>query len=247
MRRISLFTTIISLLLLIACNAPNETIVERVSIAHLKSLCSGDHYHIGRDLAFEGVVVDTSWSDDRFDNIIVVDESGGVEVMISLNDNKNALPIYSRVRILCNDLTLARIGGKIALGVASSDDYPLEEIGAEMLGRKIRIVGYCDNLSPATKQLSDIHTRDISNIFRFESLRICDEEQGLGWCDIVEGKPVTTYRTFINSKGETIAIRISESSHYAFERIPANEISVIGVLDYSDNRYFIRLVNRGVI
>ena len=80
-----------------------------------------------------------------------------------------------------------------------------------------------------------------------EMLRLSTEGEGLKWCDTVDGKPITTYRTFVDSEGNTLDIRTLSSCSYALEDIPQNEITVIGVIDYSDNRYFLRIVNKWII
>ena len=218
-----------------------------VSIAHLKSLCKGDHYRIVNDYTVRGVVVATDWLGELNNSAIIVDESGGLEFAIDSRNISEHLPIYSEVTILCNGLMLARIGGKIELGAVPTGDFPLDNIDDEMFDRYIRVVGVCEDFAPTTKRISEIGVADISSVVRFDNLRLCSEEQGLKWCDAVDGKPITTYRTFVDSEGNTLDIRTLSSCSYALEDIPQNEITVIGVIDYSDNRYFLRIVNKWII
>lgn len=220
---------------------------EEVSIAHLKSLCKGDHYRILNDYTIRGVVVATDWLGELNKSAIIVDESGGLEFAIDTRDISEHLPIYSEATILCNGLMLARIGGKIELGAVPTGDFPLDNIDDEMFNRYIRVVGFCKDFSPATKRISEIGITDISSVVSFDNLRLCTEREELKWCDIVDGKPITTYRTFIDSEGNTIDIRTLPSCTYALEDIPTNEITVIGVIDFSDNRYFLRIVNKWII
>ena len=68
------------------------------------------------------------------------------------------------------------------------------------------------------------------------------------WCDTDENnEPITTYRTFVDSEGYTLAVRTLATCDYATESIPTNEITVIGAIDYSDNRYFLKVVNKAII
>ena len=69
----------------------------------------------------------------------------------------------------------------------------------------------------------------------------------MAWCDIIEDEAATTFRTFVDSNGNTIAVRTLPTAIYALEEIPENEISVIAVVDYSDNRYFLRIANKWII
>ena len=68
------------------------------------------------------------------------------------------------------------------------------------------------------------------------------------WCDIDEnGEVITTDRTFVDSEGDTFTLRTLATCHYAEEVVPTTEIAVIGVIDYADNRHFLRVVNRWII
>ena len=247
------FTTLLfSLLSFIACTSPfndgtTDSSPQEVSIAHLKSLCKGDHYRIAKEYTIRGVVIATDWLGELNKSAIIVDETGGLEIAIDSRNISEHLPIYSEVTILCNGLMLARIGGKIELGAVPMGDFPLNNIDDEMFDRYIQVVGVCEDFAPPTKRISDIGVADISSVVRLDNLRLYSEEQGLKWCDTVDGKAETTYRTFIDSEGNTIDIRTLSSCTYALEEIPQNEITVIGAIDYSDNRYFLRIVNKWII
>jgi hypothetical protein len=217
-----------------------------ISIAYLKSMCKGDHYRITSDCTLRGVVVANDWLGEFNKSLVVVDRSGGVEVAINSFDIADKLPLYSEVEIFCNGLMLARIGGKIELGAPSMGDFPIDNLDEEMIGRYIRVVGVCEKFEPRTKQISEIGAADISAMISLENIRICDEERGLSWCDMVDNKAVTTYRTFVDSAGNTIPIRVLATCTYAADKIPTNEISVEGVIDYSDNRYFMRIANKAI-
>ena len=174
----------------------------------------------------------------------MADSSGSLEFTIESKNIKEKIPLYSEVEISCNGLMLARIGSNIELGVPPSGNFPLDNINDETFDRYISIKGIDEDFSVEAKRFSEIGSEDIGCVVRFDNVRICDEEQGLTWCDFEEGQPVTTYRTIVNSEGERFAVRTLPTCRYADEEMPSNEISVIGVIDYSDNRYFIRIVNK---
>lgn len=239
---------IICNLLLLSCTNNHRSNPQEVSIAYLKSLCKGDHYRIVNDYMVRGVVVATDWLGELYKRAIIVDKTGGLEIAIESRNICEHLPIYSEVTILCNGLMLSRIGGKIEIGVPPTGEFPLDNINDEMFNRYIRVVGVCGDFVPITRRIPEIGAKDIGAIIRFDNIRICDEEQGLAWCDSdEEGNAITTYRTFVDSDGNTLAVRTLPSCLYANEDIPITEISVAGVVDYSDNRYFVRIVNRSII
>lgn len=244
-----LLITLISAVLLSACSngfdqdsgkyAPQE-----VSIAYLKSLCTGSHYRIIGDYSVRGVVVATDWLGEMNKSAIIVDESGGLEFAIDSRQIRDILPIYSEVSIYCNGLMLARVGGKIELGAPPTGEFPLDNIDDEMFNRYIRVEGICEDFTPPTKRINELGVEDVSRLIRFDNLKVCDEDCGLAWCDFEYGEAVTTYRTFVDSEGNALAVRTLSTCHYANEVMPTKEISVVGIVDYSDNRYFLRIVNK---
>lgn len=239
----------ISLLSIASCYSIQNSPVEGgdISIAHLKSLCRGENYRITNDYRIRGVVVANNWLGEFPQSIIVMDRSGGIEVAIEDAISDNPIKIYSEVEILCNGLMLARTGGKISLGVPPTGDFPLDNIPEVMIGRYIRTTGYCSDFVPSSKRFSDITPSDISSLILFRNIRLCSEEHGLRWCDVADSIAITTYRSFIDSEGDTLTIRTLPSCIYAKEVIPTNEISVAGVVDYANNRYFLRIANKGFI
>ena len=237
-----------SLLALCGCtNEPNsDTPSGEISIARLKSLCKGDHYRIISDCSIRGIVVATDWLGELNKSAIMVDNSGALEVAIDSRNIAKVLPLYSEVEIVCSGLMLARIGGKIELGATPTADFPLANIDDDMIGRYIRIVSTNNEYTPIVKRFSEIGIADISAVIRFDNVRICDEEQGLTWCDKVDDKPVTTYRTLVDREGNSLAVRTLSTCKYALNQMPSKEISAIGAIDYSDNRYFLRIVNEWI-
>lgn len=245
-----LLITLFSTFVLCSCNSTypeNSTPSGEISIAHLKSLCKGDHYRIVNDYYIKGIVVATDSLGELHNSAVIVDRSGGVEIAIELDNIAELFPIYSEVKIFCNGLSLARIGGKIELGATPTGSFPIDNINKELIDRHIHRVGMCEEFRAITKQFSEIGVADISAIVRFDNIRLCEEERGLTWCDIIDNKPTTTYRTFIDSKGDAFAIRTLSTCHYAIEEIPTKELSAVGVIDYSGNRYFLRIVNKWII
>lgn len=248
-----LLLMLISLFLLCGCannpsvddNGGSSTEVSSgdITIAYLKSLCKGDHHRITNDYTLRGVIVANDWLGEFIKSIVVVDSSGGIEVAIESRNLSTILPVYSEIEIFCNGLMLARVGGKIELGEPSNGDFPIANIDEEMIGRYVNIVGLQPDYEPITKRFSEIGIADIGAFVSFENIRICDEEYGLTWCDVIDDELVTTYRTFVDSDGNEFAIRTLPTCIYATKAIPTKTISVAGVIDYSNNRYYMRIVN----
>ena len=239
---------IISLLALASCtHSAENTEVGEVSIAHLKSLCKGEHHRIVEDVSVRGVVVAKYWLGELHNSIIIVDASEALEIAVEVSDIAHRLPIYTEVVVSCNGLMLARIGGKIELGIASSGEFPLSNMSEEIFAKHINKIGVREDYAPTTKRFTEIGVGDIGNIFRFENVQFVEAEEGASWCDFEEEEAVTTYRTLVDTKGNTLPVQTLSTCEYAREKLPTKRVSVIGVIDYSDNRYFLRVINKWFI
>ncbi len=227
----------------VASCVPSETPspIREVSIAHLKSLCEGDHHRIKGNIAVRGVVVATDWLGELHKSAVIVDDTGGLEFGIDLPRVSDHIPISSEVVILCDGLMLARVGGKIQLGLPPTADFPIDNIDQERFSRYIRVVARGVETTAKLKRFADVGVNDISDYVRFERVRIASEQRA--WCDFEDGSPVTTYHTMTDSEGNEFALCVLSTCYYADEPMPTNEVSVAGVIDYSDNRYFLRIVN----
>lgn len=220
--------------------------VQEVSIAYLKSLCRGSHYRIASDYKISGIVVATDWLGELHNSFLLVDETAGVEVALEADNIAEQLPIYSRVEILCSGLMLARVGGKIELGAPATGSFLLDNIAGDMIDRTIRVVG-TSSYSIPTKSIKELSVEDIGGVARFDDVEVCESERGLAWCDKVENEAVTTFRTIVDAEGNALYIRTLSTCHYALEDMPTKKFSVAGIVDYADDRYFLRIINHAII
>lgn len=237
-------------LLFVGCAAPQESngdVTKEVSIAYLKSLCGGSHHRISSDYRLTATVVANGWLGEFHKSIVVEDKTAGIEIAIDLHDTGDVLPIYSRVEVMCNGLMLARVGGKVELGVPSDGEFPIDNISADRVAHHIRIVGTNEEYEPITRSFRDISVADISRAVRIDDVVVCAEEQGLAWCDEVEGEVVTTDRTLVDEHGDTFVVRTLSTCDYALNEMPTKKFSVVGIVDYADDRYFLRIINHMII
>ena len=239
-------TALFSLALLLACHSNGEKTPVKVSISHLKSLCRGEYHRIVEDVSIQGIVVATDWLGELHKSAIVIDESEGLDIAIDILNIDDIMPVNSEVTINCHGLMLARIGGNVKLGAPPSGDFPLDNIDENMFYGHMRIIGLDRHSEPTVKRIEEISADDICALVQIDNIRICDEEQGLDWCDREDDKAITTVRTFVDREGNSLAIQTLSTCHYADEAIPSNEISVVGVIDYSDNRPFLKIVNKTI-
>ena len=218
-----------------------------VSIAHLKAMCHGERAIVAEECYVEGVVVANDWLGEYPKSVVVVDDSGGLEIAIAAEKIYTWLPIYSRVKLFCGGRTLARIGGKVELGAAPTGDFPIDNIPEWEARRSFNVVGVAEEFSFPTMRIAEIGLADVSRAVRIDGLRVVDAESGLSWCDVVDGVTQTTMRTLIDREGNTIGVQTLSSCAYGEEKIPTTDFSVVGVVDAANGECFLRIINGGYL
>ncbi|MBQ7856408.1 MAG: hypothetical protein IJ348_04770 [Alistipes sp.] len=217
-----------------------------VSIAYLKSLCTHRTAEIHSDITISGVVVANDWLGEYYKSIVVVDDSGGIQVAIDGYNIYRQLPIFSRITIFCNGMTLGRIGGKVELGARPTADFIVDNIPSDMLHRYIRIDDTAAEPECVRRgTIGEMSVTDITTVVQFDDVRIVDSGRGT-WCEMIDGEFVDTIREVVDTEGVTLPIRIRGRCDYAGEAIPVGRICIKGVVDYAGGEYFLRIINYGV-
>lgn len=251
-----LLIPLISLIAAVACDASSSLEYpvngtggnpKAVSVAYLKSLCRSGIYDIAEDLTISGTVMANDWLGEYYKSIIVLDDTGGIEIDIDLPALYRAIPVYSRVTVFCNGMTLARIGGKTVLGAHPTGDFPVDGIDGGLISRYVRIDSESgDDRKPAIRGFSEISATDIGAFVCFMDIAADLDDTNGKWCDTADGKYVTTTR-YIISDDDRFGIRTLGTCRYADEAIPVGRFSVAGIIDYSGGEYYLRIVNHGIM
>lgn len=219
----------------------------KVSVAYLKSLCRTDIYDIREDLTISGTVMANDWLGEYYKSIVVLDDTGGLEIDIDRTSLYRTIPIYSRVTVFCNGMTLGRVGGKTVLGAHPTGDFPVDGIDGGLISRYIRIDDESgDDRKPATCRFSEVSIADIGTFVRFDDIAADLDGTNGKWCDTADGKHITTTRYITDHDGGRFGIRTLGRCSYADEAIPAGRFSVAGIIDYSGGEYYLRIVNHGI-
>ncbi len=215
-----------------------------VSIAYMKSLCTNRTYGITTDMTVSGTVAANDWLGEFYKSIVIVDDTGGLEVAIDGYRLYEDIPVFSKVTLFCNGMTLGRVGGKIELGAHPTGDFPVDGIDRSLISCYIRIDATGHKLQPVERRLNEITAADISSYICLRDVMI-DGDRGNGlWCEQEDGESITTMRRIADRGGNTLVIRTDGRCIYASDPMPEGEFMVAGILDYSAGEYSLRIVNR---
>ena len=218
-----------------------------VSIAYLKSRCKGLSTNINADISIRGTVVANDLFGEFYKTLVLVDESGGVEVSIDRERLCVDFPLYANVSVTCNGLAVGRVGGKVVLGAQPTGEFTTDRIADGDVSKYLLWQsGDVASVTPRKVRIADLGVENVSDYLLFEGVRFADDEVGCKWCEESEGAYVETDRHIIDKDGNTLIVRVSPYCEYAGERIPAGAGSLCGIVDYSGDQFFLRIANHEV-
>ena len=218
-----------------------------VSIAYLKSRCKGLSTNINSDISIRGTVVANDLFGEFYNTLVLVDESGGVEVSVDRERLCVDFPLYANVSVTCNGLAVGRVGGKVVLGAKPTGEFTTDRIADGDVSKYLLWQrGDITAVAPRKVRIADLGVENVSDYLLFEGVRFADDEVGRKWCEESEEKYVETDRHIIDKDGNTLIVRVSPYCEYAGERIPAGTGSLCGIVDYSGDQFFLRIANHEV-
>ena len=218
-----------------------------VSIAYLKSRCDGISSNINSDISIKGTVVANDLYGEFYKTIVLVDESGGVEISIDKERLCVDFPLYANVSVTCNGLAVGRVGGKVVLGAVPTGSYTTDRIAAKDITKYMqRLDGDVTSVTPRKVTIDALAVEHVSDYVMLEGVRFADDEVGQTWCGFDEGVPYEIDRHIVDDAGNRLTVKVSAYSEYAGEKIPSGRGILCGIVDYSGNSFFLRIANRDI-
>ena len=195
----------------------------RVSIAHLKALCTAESVVITGDIAIEGYVAANDLYGEYSRTIVLCDASGGIEIAVDSRRTAETFPIAARVTVHCTSLALGDYGGR----VDTSAPQAVKTVVVSIAGISPALVG------------SQVQIDDVT----------FGPEAGLAWCDTdpASGGHVDTARTITDRSGRTLSVRTIAECEYRTEKIPAGYGSLRGIVEYFNGEYSLRITNHQIL
>mgnify|MGYP000010371125 FL=1 len=218
-----------------------------VTIAALKSRCTGAQAAVTEDITVEGVVTGNDLYGEFYKTLVVEDTSGGISIAVDATELYVDYPVGTAVTIHCNGLFLCDYGGKVMLGTRPTDEYagPGRIPQAEAVLYLRRKQAETSPLRPRTLTFGEVDMRHTDTYVHFEGVRFV--QQG-NWCDPdpETGRPATTERWIADHTGREFIVRTAGTCTYATEPVPQGTGSVYGIIDYFNGKYTLRIANREV-
>lgn len=200
------------------------------TIAQLKSrlITPGSFVAIEDDVIIKGVVVADDRSGNFFNSFILQDETGGIDVRISISNAYNFFPIGRELYIKCQGLVLGDNSGVIQLG-----GYTYTQTGAVRLGNIVNTGAFIfrskkvGEPAPKVRTINALVGGDITTLVKLENVEFVPADTAELFADAVGLR--TLNRTIQDCNGNTIVVRTSGFATFAVDVTPKGKGSITGI------------------
>lgn len=226
----------------VGCSSPtverskgkDDQIVGQTSIAHLRTLYRGKPVVVKESLEIEGVVVSDFSSGCFYNQIVVQDNTGGVEIRVETGDDGHRYRYLERVKVKCRSLTLGSYGGHIMLGYepesGTTEPTPIE---SAYLGSVVVSQNSSAELSVESVAIPNLSPHHLSCMIELEGVQFVDEELGKAWID----EQQDTNRHLVDRAGNRVVVRTSARARHAYNQLPKGSGRVRAILSTFNSSY----------
>lgn len=210
-----------------------------VSIRHLKSVYRGSPVRLSEGLSVRGVVVSSDSCGNFYKELVVQDATGGISVRA---DATGLYRLYSQgttVIVRCEGLTLGSYGGRLELGIASTEaNYETGRIPAGQLASTVvRSRTPLPFPKPRKLVLSELKPEHIGTYVRLSPEVKIIAPPGTTW----SGNRLFRAAPY-GASADSILVRTAEKASFAGRPVPTVPIGLCGILSWWNGAYQLVIV-----
>ena len=200
----------------------------------------GNYVQIDEDLIFSAVVIADDRSGNFFRNLVIQDETGGIQIRFNFTDLHNDYPIGRRLFIRAKDMYISDFNGTLQLGagvIRDAGGNPSEMDGIPLpLANKFILKGkWNQDISPTPRRVGELMENDINTLIRLDDVQFRAGDLGETFAiNIIddEGNEIrqSVNRELTSCAGDApIIVRTSGFADFANTTLPSGSGSVVGV------------------
>lgn len=211
------------------------------TIGEIKALYTGGgSVQITEDLIISGIVIADDESGNFYQNIIIQDETGGVQIRLGTVGLYTLYPVGSRVYVRCRGLYIGQYEGAPQI----SGDSQGSVIAPEALIYEAVLPGERDiPATPTVRTIDNLSPDDVYTLIKLENVEFICDEVGQTFADAANLQTIN--RTVTDCDGNTIIVRNSGYADFAAQLLPEGNGSLIAVYSTfrGDAQLFLRTAN----
>ncbi|MBP3426285.1 MAG: hypothetical protein J6K81_06180 [Rikenellaceae bacterium] len=200
-----------------------------ITIAQVRSMADAGYHIVERDLTITGHVASSDSTGNFFRSMVIVDPSGGAELLSGLYDNYLTIPVGTPLAVRLQGLAIDTDGGVLRVGLPStSGTSPTPQpFGSAPLWRQFVTMG--DNIQkvePTPFNPGEEFTHLLGQFVRIEHVTLADH------CTSTWGG----IRPFRDIEGDTLWVETNPYATFAHDTIPTTPLTLHGILYLRNSR-----------
>jgi len=222
---------------------PHAGFSSNTSIAQLIAMhTAGGQDTIKIDVIVEGVVVANDESGNFYKQIIIEDDSAGLQIQMELGTLSSLASIYKlgqRVFVKCKGLVLGEYGGNIQL-LGFAEDGTIDRIPADSIKNHLFLEGFPETVpAPISLTIPTLSNSKLNMLVKLDSIHFADAGQ------VFSLSTASTNRNMLDQDENILILRTSNYASFRGNLLPAGIGSVTGILSIynGDFQFFIRDLN----
>ncbi len=211
------------------------------TIAEIKARYINSPVQITDDVIISGIVISDDVTGNFFKQLIIQDETGGIEFRVDRVALSDDYPSGRRVFVKMKNLWLASNNGTIQVGVsitANSADRIPDALRGQFFfkGPKGQV------LTPRVVNINELNTSMISTLVQINGVQVIASEMDSTYAWSVGGEQLTRNRNIEDCNGNRIILRNSGFATFANFPLPKGNGSIVAVYSVfgADRQLFIR-------
>lgn len=200
------------------------------TIAELKAMHTpGAFEEITDDVIISGIVISDDEAGNFFKQLVIADETGGIEIRIEMTDMHNVFPVGRKVYVKAKGLWLGDYNDLIQLGAGwDQSENELIRLPESLVDKYIIGATYGNPVVPKTLTIDQLTLADVSTLVRLENVQFVSADAGETWADAVLQE--TLNREIEDCAKRRLIVRTSGFARFAPDLTPEGNGSMVGVL-----------------
>lgn len=211
---------------------PNKTVADVTGL-----LVKGQVTAIPNDFIIDGYVAANDESGNFYKQIVIQDETGGIQIRLDAIGVYNDYPEGRRVFVKCDGLYISDYNGLPQLSMAdvSSGQATSIAIPENLIADYIVNSTESQTIEPNQVEIDDLNESMLNTLIKFEDVQFTVGSAAKPLADIVNQFSVNHY--IENCSGDQIIVRTSGFASFAGEFTPVKKGNITGVLSVFGNDY----------
>lgn len=237
-KRLALMVGVIAMVVLVGCrryDAPAglpKTEPVTMSLAALGELVGERTVEVGEPIVVGGYVT-TSDEDSNFHKTLIIDDgTAGAEVMLGIYDSYHLYPLGYYVTIALQGCGIGRHYGVMQIGLPAEEysGFPTDYFSSRvMLDRHIQPSADYREVVAEVRTIDELSATECGRLVKVEGLELVSNLYPDVW-KVNQSGTWREYNIFQDEKEQRIAVYTSEYADYADSEVPAERLSLTGIL-----------------